>query len=383
MCSRILQRSVLALAFSLSVVACGEDDPTSTPTPDAGNGVTDAGNANPDAGNAGLPIDDDFGASCALPTEDYAPGADDDWAACDPDDGVYRTIEAQVSSIGRIAAYESMADLLWRTSAPGPDAFLDARELYATDEGLDSRVQRREDEHYPPVTNADGETLRCRDEGVPAMDPDRCVGPAQILPILNDAFVAGAQGEDPDINAARIDAALLWFLYVSSHKEAITCTQVAKDCDSAWAYFTGGTQRGEGLGLSAVMADASPAAYDRAFDGALAVRCWRDLDSGEEATNIALRDAAVTQYDEAMLFGLSEMLVDRLAVMSGQSGVERAASWVWIQILGNVLVRDMTERDAAAASSWSAILAGDSPADVDTDAAIALLRGGYACPSAP
>lgn len=383
---------VLALA-ALPLTACTDDDPSETGTDtgetDAGadSGMGDAGTGDGGMGDAGdggggSPLDDDFGAECTKPADDYTPGEDDSWDACISDDGTYTQVEAQVSSIARIAAYEDIADLLVRGDTPTPDDFISARELYAVDEGLDSRVQRREDEHYPPVTDGEGNTLRCRDEGVPAMDPDRCVGPALILPLLTDAFQAGIAGQDPEINAARIDAALNWFMYVSAHKEAVTCTTTKKDCDSAWAYFTGGNQRGTAAGLAANMREASPVAYDRAFDGVLAVRCWRDLDGAEEATDLALRDRAIAQYDEALLFGLSEMVVDRLAIMSGNDGVAREADWAWIQIMGNVLLRDMGERDTQAAADFGAVLAETDASAVDAQGAIDTLRGTYECPSA-
>jgi hypothetical protein len=335
---RLLALSALSLAVT-SLMACADDDPVDTAPRDGsgdGEGVTL------------LYLDDDHGAACETRATDYAPGGASSWEACDPDDGVYRRFEEQISSIGRIAAYEQIADLLVRNGAPSTADFIAARELYATDEGLDSRVQRREDEHYPQVTDAAGETLRCRDEGVPAMDPNRCVGPALILPILNAAFNAGVQGEDVVVNAARVDAALLWFMYVSTHKEATTCTVAKKDCDSNFAYFAGGGQRAESIGLAAAMERANPAAFERAWDGVLAVRCWRDLDDAEEATNLALRDQAIEQLDRGLLFGLTEMVVDRVYDWDRSTGADRAADAAWLDIMLGVLQREVTARGAVA-----------------------------------
>jgi hypothetical protein len=245
--------------------------------------------------------------------------------------------------------------LLWRNGTPNAAAFVAARDVYATGEGLDSRVQRREDEHYPPVTDPNtGETLRCRDEGVPAMDPERCAGPALILPILNAAFQAGIEGGDAEIQAARIKAALLWFLYVSTHKEASTCATASKDCDSAYAYYTGGEDRAGGLGLSGVVRSSAPETHDRVWDGILALRCWRDLDDGEEATDLTMRDRAVAQLDTALLHGVSRLVADRYQDWT-QSRSEADA--VFVEILGGVLDRAAREIDPTMADQLAESIA--------------------------
>ena len=48
-------------------------------------------------------------------------------------------------------------------------------------------------------------------------------------------FVAGSTDETPEVSAAKVEAGLLWFMYVSTHKEGYSCKVLAKDCDSAWA----------------------------------------------------------------------------------------------------------------------------------------------------
>ncbi|MEM1347887.1 MAG: hypothetical protein AAGI01_04965, partial [Myxococcota bacterium] len=256
--------------------------------------------------------------SCASDMSYYMSGNTgmDGWDACisDASSTVYARFNETISSGGRVGGYEQIADKLWRVDgAPSSDDFLDARQIYATDEGLDSRVQRREDEHFPPVSDGMGGTLRCRDEGVPAMDPNRCVGPAKILPVLNDAFMKGATGADPLVHAARVDAALTWFLYVSTHKEVITCTNVKKDCDSSYAYYSGDRPRGEGIGLAKLYRDMVPEAHDAVWEGILALRCWRDLDDGDEAMDLALRDQAAAQLDRGLLFGLARVVGARMA----------------------------------------------------------------------
>lgn len=363
---------VLPFAATLALAACSDDDPTDTPLDtgsDAGTDVTDAsGDVMDDAmdDGGGDTMDDamvDTGGDvepveCEPQPSDYSPGADDEWPECISDDGTYHQIQESISTLGRVAGFEDIAELLWRDGTPSADDFISARDIYSTGEGLDSRISRREDEHYPPVTDpGTGDTLRCRDEGVPEMDPQRCVGPALIQPILQDAFQEGAVGNDPEINAARVEAALLWFLYVSSHKESISCAVAAKDCDSSYAYYTGGAPRDEGLGLAGYVVDLDPDVHDAVWNGILASRCWRDLDDAEEAQDLEMRDRATAQLDRALLRGVALVVLDRLATWQAATGVDKEAAAAFLEILGPVLHREATERnpelaDDIAASEW-------------------------------
>lgn len=318
--------------------------------------------------------------ACTPDASDYAPGADDTWDACVSDGGTYERFEPSISSAGRVAGFEEIADLLWRkTQAPSGADFLAAREIYAAGEGLDSRVQRREDEHYPAVVE-DGQTLRCRDEGVPAKDPNRCVGPAQIRPILNQAFADGIEGKDPWVNAAKIEAALTWFLYVSTHKEAITCTVKKKDCDSAYAYYTGDKPRSEGIGLAGIFKRQVPQAHERVWDGILAVRCWRDLDGEEEATDLALRARAVDQMDRALLYGLYQLVGQRTAQALAYEENQRRAALAWLEIMVPVLDRSATQIDATRAATLRTQFSTYTPTPTLTEDALDNLASFYACP---
>ncbi|MFT6397887.1 MAG: hypothetical protein ACJAYU_002642 [Bradymonadia bacterium] len=353
--------SLLASPF---FIACTDDVPPETDLggtdvgdagADTSTDVTDAADVGTDLIDDTTPADtgDDADVApqeCEPLLSDYSPGADDEWPECVSDDGTYHQVEESISTIGRVAGFETIGDLLWRDGTPSPEDFVEARDAYATGEGLDSRVQRREDEHYPSVVDAgSGETLRCRDEGVPAMDPERCVGPALILPILNDAFVAGIEGTDPEIQAARIEAALLWFFYVSTHKEATTCATAAKDCDSSYAYYSGGVDRSGGLGLAGVVRSVDSEAHDRVWDAILAVRCWRDLDDGEEASDLDTRDRAVAQLDRALLHGVAAIVSDRFGQWEAD---QNPADLEFVRILGPVLDRAALEigADLAAAA---------------------------------
>ena len=298
------------------------------------------------------------------------PDGDDreQWNMCREQVTEYMQFEETISSAGRVGAFEDIADRLWRNdSTPTGEDFVQANAIYLEPEGLDSRVSRREDEHYEPVMEG-GEVLRCRDEGVPAMDPDRCVGPAQIKPIIIDAFEAGANGEAPEVHGARVEAALLWFFYVSSYKEGITCTEKKKDCDSCYAYYTGDRPQEEGIGLAGYFRDIVPDAHDLTWDGILAVRCWREVDDAETATNLELRDDAMAELDKGLLYGVSRLVTDRLDELDTSTGVDREADWAWLQIMGPVLEREANVRDADAAAVLEDAFDQDSPDDVDVAA---------------
>lgn len=317
---------------------------------------------------------------CVRPASDYTPAADDDWAACVSDGGQWVNIDPSVSTIARTAAYEQIADLLWRAaSTPDAEAFISARTVYSTDEGIQSRVTRREDEHYAPVVDGDGNVLQCRNAGVPELDPDRCVGPALLEPVILDAFQLGIAGTSPLIQTRRIEAALTWFFYISTHKEATTCASTARDCDSSWAYYNGGTQRGAGIGLSAQIRSVSELADDRVFDGLLAVRCWRDLDNAATAADLEMQARAVAQLDHAALHGVARLVADRLLTLEDLDGDARAGAWAYVQIVGGYLRRAADAVDAERAASLDA-LAADSPDGVDAWALASDLLVLFACP---
>src|SRR5690606_38512670 len=130
-----------------------------------------------------------------------------------------------------------------------------------------------------------------------------------------------------------IRAALQWFFYVSAIKEATTCTNTAKDCDSAWAYYTGGTDRAAPAGLAADIDALAPDTHDRAFDGVLAVRCWRDLlDRDVPAADLTLRDQAIDQLDFALVRGMSIIIRQHFAAISCATGDYRDAHFEALKI---------------------------------------------------
>ncbi len=373
-----MKRILLLATLALLASACDED-PNPPGNPDSGT---------PDSGTSlecpNPPTTEEL-ASCQPAATDYRPrepqvneAATDAWPACISDGNTYSPIDPNISTIARVAAFESIATRLWRGGkVPTADDFIAALDLYLQPEGLASRVQRREDYHYPAAPGGG----RCRDEGVPDTAPDRCVGPAKLLPIINDAFQRGGQGEAPRLHAARIEAALLWFLYISSYSEVNTCTTTPKDCDSAWAYYTGGTARCEPSGLAAYVRDVAPKTHERAYDAALAVRCWRNLDNETgEATNLELRDRALAQYDRAQLRGVALILRQRFTQLSEGTAEEKQARMAFIHTLGPFLDREARARNTTHAATLQAQVAQVDPAQVDISAATTALDALFPCP---
>lgn len=354
---------------------CGEDDPE-----DNSGNDTDSNGEDRD-----VCIDDAMGdytedvSHCTPLESDYRPrdpGADN-WEACISDDNTYHRIEESISSIARVEAYDAMGDLLWNNpQIPTAQDFIDARIALDAEQGLGSRIDRRYDVHYNPP--ADG--AACDEEGVAAANPDYCVGPAVIRPIINAAFADVANGGVPIINAEIIHGAIQWFLYVSAIKESTTCTDTAKDCDSAWAYYTGGTERVSPIGLAAEIMDVAPETHNRAYDGVLGVRCWRDLDSGETAIDLELRDRAILQYDVALLHGVSILIRQRFVALSEcEDATEKTAVHESLKVLIPLFDRETRSRDAAAADLLAAEIAKETD-QVDTIAAIAAIDSIYLCP---
>jgi hypothetical protein len=369
--------------------ACGDDADTGaagsggSDAPDAGgSGSGGAGGEGGGGGSGGAtceprdPSDTPDPGTCEAAATDYAPCTDDGWDACISDDGEYHSIEATISTIARVEAFEAISDLLFDpTRDPTSDDFLAARLLYQEEEGLDSRVVRRYDPHFDVPDGTD-----CTLPDAPAMEPDYCVGPAKLQPILLDAFNAGIMGEDPRGQAGRIEGALLWFLYVSTAKESLTCTEVAKDCDSAYAYYTGGAKAPGGIALARRVREVDVYAHDRAWDGLLAVRCWRDLDDAEVATDAALRDRARAQYDRAVLDGVAAIVRDALERTADTTAAAQSYHWRLAATLGQALDRAMREHSVAMADALADALAGEAAAAADLDGAIAAIDAVFDCP---
>ncbi|TPV95431.1 MAG: hypothetical protein B7733_10025 [Myxococcales bacterium FL481] len=396
--SRLCLFALLAGAAVAS--GCATSDPDDDHDPGAGDDDDDDVPPGPDepitGGEANCgPLDT---ASCVPLASDYLPtnSAGDAYPACISDGGVYQLVADPPSSIARVEAFEMMGTLLWNEGTPGPGAFTQAREIYATPEGLQSRLERREDLHYPPIPEPDWDPgfdpdKQCSVAANVQKYPERCAGPSTINPLLTQALLDGAAAVgDPRMQAARIEAAGQWFLYISAYKEAYTCTRKAKDCDSSWAYYTGGHQVGGAvIGFAKQVAEASPLAHQRIFDGVLAVRCFRDLYDPEQyptyddlpADGKAMFDTAWEQLDQALHAGYAAMLRSRMQRLS-RCGDDSLTSvyWEFLRVAGPVLDREAKERDPVLAVELEAIWKLALPTLDDLARAIDLLDAVFPCP---
>jgi hypothetical protein len=405
---------LVAVALGCTLAACESDDPPLTPL-DAGRGDTGPGadlGSEVDGGvdlgevsDAGDPvmdlgIDVDAGLAdaggpdagprvCARSAGDYIPDVTardvTAWPACVSDEGVYRTFSSgPVGGVARADQYRQIIALLFDpTRDPTSDDFLAARSLYVNtadpNAGIAIRLGRRADFHYESAVPAGTD---CTAPGAAMMYPDFCVGPARLEPLVNTAFTLGSTPGAPNsrIPAALIEAGLLWFQYVSVLSEIRGCTNTLSNCDSAWAYYTGGADARGGVGFGAYVQAADALAHDRAWDGVLAMRCWRDLDTTVPAMDLARRDAAYAQVDRAMLAGLVSVLRARAVRVAATTGTERSAHWTFARTLLAFLDRAARLVDPAAADVLVAQGMRTDAATVDVPAVLAALDAVYACP---
>ncbi len=375
-------------AFAVvALAACKQDDPPGSPdAPGADADLTDAPTDGP-------PADGD--PACLAAADDYTPrdmmSATDPFPACvsDADPDSYVVINPSVSTIARVAAFEEIATILFTGGAPSMQAFIDARIQYLQANGLESRMSRREDEHYPPAMNGAGAGAACNTLTLAeqAAYPDRCIGPLTLVPLVADAFTTGATAAAPRdrlLAAARIEAGLVRFLYLSVYKEAVTCKTAPQDCDSAWAYYGGGDQRSGGKGLARYVRGLETLTHDRAFDGVLAVRCWRGLDDPGLTTDDALfdplRTIALGQLDRAALRAVVLIVRARTVALAAATSDSAAGYWELVRYLAPTLLREAFQRDAARAAVLAAELARTDAALVDEAAILAVLDAVFPCP---
>ena len=343
--------------------------------------------------------------SCAPLASDYQPrdsnSANDTWPACISDSAEYtQVVDGVPGSVARVDAYEEMAALLWNNAAELTAAdFTAARDQYVIAEGLESRLNRREDLHYDPIPMDEWDPMvdgdkQCTVEALADKYPDRCAGPKRMKPILDEAFVAGQSGEgDARVHAARIHATLDWFLLLSVYKEAETCGSAkAADCDSAWAYYSGVGGITDGAGISAGILAASQNSHERLYDGILAVRCWRDLYKDPDyplfpdldADAISRFELGWEQLDQSLHRG-GALLVRAHAVryfegLCGTGDAYQPAEWAYLQILGPTLQREADARDGAKAATLAALWANAEPTAQEVADGIAALDSIFACP---
>ncbi len=384
---------LLACLFLLAVpllAGCPEDGPAGGSSV-GGDGDGDGDGDGEPCGVAEMVAVDE--SSCEPLDTDYTPATPqaDPYPTCISDSGTYELVADPPGALARVMAYEAIAELLWNGGTPTPEDFIAARTIYEADEGLRSRVDRREDLHYPPIPESEwnaglDDDKQCADPDLVQQYPQRCAGPSRIRLLVNQALIDGIDGVgDPLVNAARVEAGLLWFFYLSIYKEAFTCTAAGNDCDSMWAKYTGGEQVGGGIGFSARVERASPSTHGRIFDAILAVRCWRDLypDSTGYDTlsgdSKVMFDAVWEQLDQSLHRGLA--LIVRVELEEPVScGPEAAANWVFVQIGLDILDREASERDADLAEQLRTIAAVAEPTPEQRMEAVALLDEVFPCP---
>jgi len=334
-----MQRTTWAIAAVVfAVAACGDDKKD-----DASDGLfgesAEPGGVNPPVTSACISLTRALEGS-------YTPGADDEWPECISDDGKYHPINPSISAVARTQVFEEIGALLFDPDKDASKAdFLEARKLYEEDEGLGSRVVRRYDPHYKPIGDAD-----CSKQADVEANPDYCAGPAKISPLVQAALKKGYEGKDARWHAGRIEGALLWFLAISEYKETLSCSDGnIQDCDSAYGYYDGA---GMGIGLGRYIRELDPEADRDAALGALAVRCWRDVDDALPATNKTLQERARTQFDRPVIRGTIAILLDRIDAAEQESGEAQRYHWGFVTAFLGAL-----QSQAFRASGTKAILA--------------------------
>ena len=366
-----MARTLSLLAFLVGFANCAESDPVV-----GGSDIDD----DPIVGEpcAQPPAFVEDVAGCAPLASDYRPrqnnSALDGWPACISDDNLYHRIEESVSSIARVAAYDEIVRVLWQNGPPSHQDFIVARVVFEEEQGLGSRVARRFDPHFAAPTLGE-----CEDEGVAAANPDYCVGPAVLQPSIVAAFADGAEGHNRIVNATVIEDAIRWFLYVSAIKEATTCTETAKDCDSAWAYYSGGAAREHPIGLASDIESLATEAHNRAYDGLLAVRCWRDLDNGEVANNATMRVQAIAQLDVALLRGMAVLIRRHFQLLECSTWDYQQAHLQALRLLVPLLDRESRARDAVVADLLLREINGSADA-ADISTVLDAIDTTYPCP---
>lgn len=364
-------------------------------------GSAETGNDSGGDGSGGtegdcVPLDAEipaFDESACMPSAtDYTPtvdgSADDVWPACANDDGEYHPFE-QPGAAARTEAFAMIRSIF--AAGLTPADFTAAREQYALDQGIESRVLRREDVHFPNIPEEDQDEAVSFDQQCTIAEnvtryPDRCAGPAKIAPILNEAFAAGqTERGDPAVHAARIDAAIDWFMYLSVIKEAtFSCPRADKgaDCDSGWAYYNGATGRTAPLGYGADVLAASPLANERVFDGLAAMRCFRDTYPADmdADTSDPLFGHGSAQLGRANDHAAARVLRVRMGGQLPLCGSEADANWAWVQVFGQGLVKPAQDVDAIQATILEALLANDAPTPEEIQSGVAALDALFPCP---
>jgi hypothetical protein len=358
-------------------------------------GCNDAGSLHTDDGGAprtlrpqpmNCPAHTDDVSQCQPLSTDYQPRASmpshATWPACISDDDIYHLVGmTSPDGAARARAWDMMGTLLWSNPyVPLPADFLAARDAYSVPTGIAFSVETRQDIHYPEIPN--NTYTKCSEPGIPEMYPDRCVGPAKLAPLINDAFEKGIAGTDPVVQTARLEAALVWLFYVTTLSELWACTfDALPACDGFWGHYCGGVQRGDhSSSMARYVYGVSPPTADRVFDGILAARCWRDIDPALPAIRTDLYQLSLDQADRAELRGVALVLRERFGRLTCTTGDEQRAQMEFVRVLGGFIDHAARTVDASKADALKAQWSAASAGQVDIQAAQSALDALFPCP---
>ena len=128
----------------------------------------------------------------------------------------------------------------------------------------------------------------------------------------------------------------------------------------------------------------APEAHEAAWDGLLAVRCWRDLDQAVPAEDLELRELARDQYDRAVLRGFAAIVRARLVSLT-ESACDEAheADIAFVRAVAPLMDRVMRTRSPEETDAMRAALGFDEPGEeveLDIERAIEALDATLACP---
>ena len=376
----MMKKSILGIGLGMLIMATGCD--SSTPATMDMAPATQC-MADKPATTMCQPFSGDL-ASCKCSVDDDAPRTNgskmDTWPACVSDGKSYVLFGPSTpGASARTLAFDSIGKKLWKNTAiPSSADITAARDEYAVANGIGSRVARRQDIHYPEVPGSD--KFACNDATIAAMNPDRCAGPGKLKPIIDDAFTKGIAGTKPIVQSARLEAALLWFFYLSTLSEVWTSSfDNAADVDSSFGYLSG-TERGKPIGLGLYFQQLHRETYERAYDAVLASRCWRDLDRALPSTCSLFYQRAASQLDRAMTRGMALILRDRIGKIPTLTGEAQEAALNFVNILGGLLDRAARAIDPAKADQLKTQTQATMAGSVNVSQAQSIIDTLFACP---
>lgn len=261
--------------------------------------------------------------------------------------------ESPADVIAQMDALERIRTVLENASV-SKQRFIEAENEYKEPNGIQTALARVADYHDTqyPLGKAD----TCLIKPITNECASVCVGTTQIEPIIQEAFAQAKSGNNLYVQAARLDAALLWFNYVSIYASMYLGRENPQGIDSARAYYAGGqTPSGAGIGISKYFKQLKPLTLsqgqttdEKVWDGLRALRCWREklgdstpvVNPIDDSENDTRWKAARDQTDRALLAGIAAIVQMRLTNLINEKEAEvKSAHWAFVQTLGRFLLR--------------------------------------------